>query len=142
MAYEVGAFGGFSGGSAPLGNDSTVHVFWLSGMSCDGCSVSMLGASNPSIEDLVLDRVPELPLVVMHHPMISDESGHELMAQYAAAADGSLGAPYAPLFVGSAENHPAMSGFRAPDALSSTAYATPDGGTRKPISVMAVLKAS
>jgi Protein of unknown function (DUF1501) len=30
---------------------------------------------------------------------------------------GSLGAPYAPLFVGSAENNPATPGFKAPDSL-------------------------
>ncbi|HKM56948.1 MAG TPA: DUF1501 domain-containing protein [Isosphaeraceae bacterium] len=33
---------------------------------------------------------------------------------------GSLGAPFAPLFVGSAENHPAKPGFKAPDVFSST----------------------
>jgi hypothetical protein len=33
---------------------------------------------------------------------------------------GSLGAPYAPLFVGSAENNPARPGFKAPDILAST----------------------
>jgi len=33
---------------------------------------------------------------------------------------GSLGAPYAPLFVGSADDHPAKPGFKAPDALVST----------------------
>jgi len=33
---------------------------------------------------------------------------------------GILGAPYAPLFVGSADNHPAMPGFKAPDVLQST----------------------
>jgi hypothetical protein len=33
---------------------------------------------------------------------------------------GSLGAPYAPLFVGSAENNPAKPGFKAPDVLQST----------------------
>ncbi len=32
---------------------------------------------------------------------------------------GSLGAPYAPLFVGTAENNPSMPGFTAPDALLS-----------------------
>jgi hypothetical protein len=31
---------------------------------------------------------------------------------------GSLGTPYAPLFVGSAENNPAKPGFKAPDSLS------------------------
>jgi Protein of unknown function (DUF1501) len=36
------------------------------------------------------------------------------------ATGGSLGAPYAPLFVGSAENNPAKPGFKAPDLLSST----------------------
>jgi hypothetical protein len=35
------------------------------------------------------------------------------------ATGGSLGAPYAPLFVGSADNHPAKPGFRAPDSLVS-----------------------
>lgn len=33
---------------------------------------------------------------------------------------GYLGAPYAPLFVGSAENNPAKAGFKAPDDLFST----------------------
>ena len=32
---------------------------------------------------------------------------------------GSLGAPYAPLFVGSADNHPAMTGFKAPDVFAA-----------------------
>src|SRR5712692_9632448 len=33
---------------------------------------------------------------------------------------GALGAPYAPLFVGSAENNPAKPGFKPPDTLIST----------------------
>ncbi len=33
---------------------------------------------------------------------------------------GSLGSPYAPLFVGSAENNPAKPGFKAPDVFSLT----------------------
>jgi hypothetical protein len=33
---------------------------------------------------------------------------------------GSLGAPYAPLFVGSAENHPGLAGFKAPDVFAAT----------------------
>src|SRR6516164_10549505 len=36
------------------------------------------------------------------------------------ATGGSLGAPYAPLFVGSAENHPAKPGFKAPDVFTMT----------------------
>ncbi|MBY0526394.1 MAG: DUF1501 domain-containing protein [Gemmataceae bacterium] len=33
---------------------------------------------------------------------------------------GILGAPYAPLFVGAADNHPAMPGFKPPDVFAST----------------------
>src|SRR5262249_21587519 len=36
------------------------------------------------------------------------------------ATGGSLGAPYAPLFVGSADNHPAMPNFKPPDAFAQT----------------------
>src|SRR5207248_5142812 len=35
------------------------------------------------------------------------------------ATGGSLGAPYAPLFVGSADNHPAQPGFKAPDVFAA-----------------------
>ncbi len=98
----------FRAQSAPPNQEGIHHVFWLSGMSCDGCSVAMLGASSPSIEDLSLDRVPDLPLVVMHHPMISDESGHELLALYAAAANGALGAPYILVVEGSIPDDQAM----------------------------------
>jgi hypothetical protein len=35
------------------------------------------------------------------------------------ATGGNLGAPYSPLFVGSADNHPAMPGFKAPDVLQA-----------------------
>jgi hydrogenase small subunit len=99
----------FRGQSAPPSSEGMMHVFWLSGMSCDGCSVSMMGASNPSIEDLALDRVPDLPLTVFHHPMISEESGSELMAHYAAAAQNSLGAPYILVVEGSIPDDQALS---------------------------------
>jgi hypothetical protein len=36
------------------------------------------------------------------------------------ATGGSLGAPYAPLFVGSADNHPAKPGFKPPDVFVQT----------------------
>jgi len=36
------------------------------------------------------------------------------------ATGGSLGAPYAPLFVGAADNHPAMPNFRGPDVFNET----------------------
>ena len=35
-----------------------VHVFWLAGMSCDGCSISTIGATSPSAESLMLGIIP------------------------------------------------------------------------------------
>ena len=32
--------------SLPLGPLKTVHVFWLAGMSCDGCSIARLRAGD------------------------------------------------------------------------------------------------
>ena len=87
----------------------TTHVFWLSGMSCDGCSVAMMGANNPSVEDFVLDRMTDLPYVSIHHPMISEESGQEFTAAYAAAADGSLGGPFILVVEGSIPDDQALS---------------------------------
>jgi hydrogenase small subunit len=39
-----------------------VHILWTSeGMSCDGDSVSITAAMQPSIEDVVLGVIPGLP---------------------------------------------------------------------------------
>jgi hydrogenase small subunit len=81
-------------GAQTLDGAESVHVFWLSGMSCDGCSISMLGASTPPVEDLVLGTIPGVKRVELHHPMIADESGPEFMEPFRQAADKTLGAPY------------------------------------------------
>src|SRR5262249_60892448 len=41
---------------ALLGPIKVVHALWLAGMSCDGCSVAVTGATAPSVEDLLLGR--------------------------------------------------------------------------------------
>ena len=33
-------------------------VFWLSGQACTGCTESLLRAYHPTVESLILDRVP------------------------------------------------------------------------------------
>src|SRR5512142_1286191 len=60
---------------AVLGPVKVVHAFWLAGMSCDGCSVAVTGATSPSVEDLLTGRLPGVPRVVLHHPVLSMESG-------------------------------------------------------------------
>ncbi len=78
-----------------------VHVFWLAGMSCDGCSVAVVGATSPSIESLLTGSLPGLPKVILHHPVVSVEAGHEFVRNFELAAEGKLTAPYVVIYEGS-----------------------------------------
>ncbi|MDQ2741892.1 MAG: hypothetical protein M3Z66_06295, partial [Chloroflexota bacterium] len=79
---------------APQGPVKLVHAFWLAGMSCDGCSISATGATNPSVEDLLLGVIPGLPKVVLHHPVLSLEVGEDFIHPFEMAQNGELDAPY------------------------------------------------
>jgi hydrogenase small subunit len=81
--------------------DGVVHVFWLAGMSCDGCSVSTLGASNPSVEGMLKGNIPFMPKVVLHHPMLAGDTGRDFVEPFRQAAEGQLGAPYVMVVEGS-----------------------------------------
>lgn len=68
-----------------------VYLIWLTGAGCNGCTLAMLGASEPGIEDLILGNVPDAPRVVLVHPELAMESGEAFRAWLERAADGSLG---------------------------------------------------
>lgn len=85
----------------PLGPLKTVHVYWLAGMSCDGCSISVTGATNPGIEGLLAGTVPAMPQVVLQHPVLAVSAGHEFVETYRTAQRGELGAPYVVVYEGS-----------------------------------------
>ena len=85
--------------TAPYGRTQTqrapalaeVHVLWITaGLGCDGDSVSITGASNPSIEDVLLGAVPGLPKVHLHNPVLAYEVGDEFMRPFHAALRGEL----------------------------------------------------
>lgn len=80
---------------------TVVHAFWLAGMSCDGCSVAVTGATNPSVESLLTGSVAALPKLILHHPVVSVEAGHEFVRNFELAAEGKLDAPYVVIFEGS-----------------------------------------
>ncbi len=85
----------------PLGPLKVVHAFWLAGMSCDGCSVAVLGATNPPVEELLAGTIPGLPKIVLHHPVLSVEAGEEFVRNFEMAERGELGAPYVVIYEGS-----------------------------------------
>ncbi len=55
-----------------------VHIVWITaGLGCDGDSVSITAASQPSIEDVLLGAIPGLPRVHLHNPVLAYELGGE-----------------------------------------------------------------
>ena len=81
-----------------------VHVFWLAGMSCDGCSIAVLGATAPAVESLLTGAIPGVPLLLLHHTAVQVEAGEAYMEPMRQAAAGTLGEPYVVVFEGSCAN--------------------------------------
>ena len=56
--------------------DPVVHVLWINaGLSCDGDSVALTAATQPSIEEIALGALPGLPKIAVHWPLIDFECG-------------------------------------------------------------------
>ncbi len=68
-----------------------VHILWITaGLSCDGDSVSVTAASQPSIEDVVLGAIPGLPKVYLHNPVLAYEVGDTFMNWWYEAERGEI----------------------------------------------------
>ncbi len=68
-----------------------VHILWMTaGLGCDGDSVSITAASQPSIEDVVMGAIPGLPKVHLHNPVLAYANGAEFLAPFHDAAEGRL----------------------------------------------------
>ncbi len=98
-AHAPPGIGGLGG--SPIGPLNVVHVFWIAGMSCDGCTIAVSGATNPSVESLLLGEIPGMPKVILHHPVLSIGAGTEFIRPFRAAVNGELGAPYVVILEGS-----------------------------------------
>jgi hydrogenase small subunit len=56
--------------------EGVVHILWMNGgLGCDGDSVALTGATQPSIEEIVLGALPGLPKIQVHWPLIDFECG-------------------------------------------------------------------
>jgi len=81
-----------------------VHILWISeGMSCDGDTVSMTAAGQPSIEDVVLGLIPGIPKVHLHNKVLAAETGEDFVRPFRHAARGELG-PFVLVIEGSIPN--------------------------------------
>src|ERR1700716_408659 len=82
-----------------------VHVLWINaGLSCDGDSVSLTAATQPSIEEIALRALPGVPKVAFHWPLIDYSlGGEELMSWWWKADRGEL-EPFVLVIEGSIPN--------------------------------------
>ena len=73
------------------GGVEEVHVLWISeGMSCDGDTISITAASQPSIEEVLLGSIPGLPKVHLHNKVVSPTlGGEEFLKPFRQALDAS-----------------------------------------------------
>jgi hydrogenase small subunit len=68
-----------------------VHILWMTaGLGCDGDTIAITAASQPSLEDLILGNLPGLPKVHFHNPVLAYENGDELMRHWYDAEAGKL----------------------------------------------------
>ncbi len=78
-----------------------IDVLWVTaGLSCDGDTVSVTAATQPSIEDLVLGVLPGVPRVRLHNPVLAYHTGNDFLAPFRRAAAGEL-APFVLVVEGS-----------------------------------------
>src|SRR4030095_5367176 len=68
-----------------------VHIVWMTaGLGCDGDSVSVTAATQPSIEDVLLDAIPGLPNVHLHNPVLAYENGSNFLNYWYLAEQGKI----------------------------------------------------
>src|SRR6516164_6467528 len=81
-----------------------LDILWITaGLSCDGYTVSITAATQPSIEDVLLGGIPGLPNVRLHNAVLSYGNGDEFLDVFHRAADGRV-EPFVLIVEGSIPN--------------------------------------
>ncbi|MGA2634391.1 MAG: hydrogenase expression protein HypE [Terracidiphilus sp.] len=66
-----------------------IDVLWVTGgLSCDGDTIAMTAATQPSLEDIVRGALPWIPKVNFHNSFLSFANGDEFLEPFYAAAEG------------------------------------------------------
>src|SRR6202043_3408602 len=93
-----------AGTSEALPSISEIDILWITaGLGCDGDTIAMTAATQPSLEDLVLGSMPWIPKVRFHNPFLAIENGDEFLRRFHLAAEGKL-APFILVVEGSIPN--------------------------------------
>jgi hydrogenase small subunit len=81
-----------------------MDILWLTaGLGCDGESISITAATQPSLEDLRFGALPWVPPIKLHNQVFSYEVGDDFLAPFHRAAEGKL-SPFILVVEGSVPN--------------------------------------
>jgi hydrogenase small subunit len=68
-----------------------IDILWLTaGLGCDGDTVAITAATQPSIEDILLGAIPGLPKVNLHNPVLAYQVGSDFLSLFHRAAEGKV----------------------------------------------------
>jgi len=82
-----------------------VEILWITaGLGCDGDTIAMTAATQPSLEDLLFGTFPWIPKVKLHNPFLAYENGDEFLKPFHLAAAGKFQNPYILVIEGSIPN--------------------------------------
>lgn len=88
--------------NAPLLKE--IHILWITaGLGCDGETVALTAATQPSIEDIVMGNLPGIPKVRLLNPFYSFENADEYI-RYLELADKNALNPFILVIEGSIPN--------------------------------------
>src|SRR3979490_3618677 len=81
-----------------------LDILWsTAGLGCDGDTIAMTAATQPSIEDVLLGAIPGLPTVHLHNPVLAYGVGDDFMKFFYQAERGEID-PFVLVFEGSVPN--------------------------------------
>ncbi|MBY0522273.1 MAG: hypothetical protein K2R98_02680 [Gemmataceae bacterium] len=81
-----------------------IDVLWISaGLGCDGDTIAITAATQPSLEDLIQGAIPGVPKVNFHNPVLAYDVGDAFLEKLRRAAEGKLG-PFILVVEGSIPN--------------------------------------
>jgi hydrogenase small subunit len=68
-----------------------IDVVWITaGLGCDGDTIAMTAATQPSIEELVLGAIPGVPPIKLHNSVLAYSVGDDFLETFEKAAAGEL----------------------------------------------------
>jgi len=75
----------------PVTSFDPINILWLTaGLGCDGDTIALTAATQPSLEELIQGALPGMPKVNFINPFLAYEVGEEFVSSFHAAVEGRL----------------------------------------------------